>query len=527
MKRYLIILLSALLCISCEIIGGITSVVDIKLGDTSIEYTENSATITTDIPTVTVNGTAYTDYSLFVKYIDKANENVNEYIVVDKYYIVNNKATFNIDNLEPNTKYIAYVTVDAGIHGSAYNSITFTTKAKVPTYTIECDGEVDAKGIKASILLKNVAYKADDVAQEIASVRLEYCEVDDQSEWVDVVVDNYNKVITIPASGDSYLKENTNYVYRVTITPEDKSLNSLTSEEMEFKTTYAKITAEIDTPKLTIEGDTLSIVVDSAHAYFDGESLPQYNDIEYGFQYRESGETEWSELIASEPKNGALSHTMPLNLLSEDTTYEFCCVIIAGPKDKTLSSDIATITTPKSDDCGNEGGNDDGGDNGNDDGNDDDGNDDGGNDDGGDDDGGDDGNDDEPVTPPTPPITGDADTSAIEGEWHLTSWRGSEPAFDVYLNISVDGVVSLFQRIESRQWETFYSTVGYEDGIIFGEYTDGATWATSYHVSIDGDTMVWTDTTDSSDISVYTRCKLPDFNNPATRSTTTKSNRFL
>ena len=154
MKKYLFILLSAILCISCEIIGGITSVVDIKLGDTSIECTENSATITTDIPTVTVNGTAYTDYSLFVKYIDKANENVNEYIVVDKYYIVNNKAMFNIDNLEPNTKYIAYVTVDAGIHGSAYTSITFTTKAKVPTYTIECDGEVDAKGIKASILLK-------------------------------------------------------------------------------------------------------------------------------------------------------------------------------------------------------------------------------------------------------------------------------------------------------------------------------------------------------------------------------------
>jgi hypothetical protein len=523
MKRYLFILLGALLFTSCEIIPGITGTANITMGDTNFECTEYSATITTDMPTVTLNGAAYSNYTLSLKYIDKASENVSEYIVVDIYYVINNKVTFNIEDLESNTQYIAYVTVDAGVFGSAYTTIIFTTKEHVPTCSIECDGEVEAKGIKASILLTGVAYKADGVAQEIANVRLEYCKAGNEDEWVAVDVENYNKAISIPANGDSYLSENTNYLYRVTITPEDNKLSSLTSEEMEFKTTYAKITADIDTPQLSIEGDTLNIVVESAKAYFDGETLPRYEDIEYGFIYRADGESEWSDLIASKPKNGALSHSMALNLLLEDTTYEFCGVIIAGPKNKEFTSDIATITTPKSDDGGtDDGGSDDGG-------SDDGGTDDGGSDDGDTDDGGSDdgGNEDDPITPPTPPISGDADTTELEGEWHLTSWRGNEPSFDVYLSITADGVVSLFQRIESREWQTFYSTVGYEDGIIFGKYTDGATWATSYHVSIDGDTMEWTDTTDSTDVSVYTRCTLPNMTNPEIRTASATGKRFL
>ena len=128
---------------------------------------------------------------------------------------------------------------------------------------------------------------------------------------------------------------------------------------------------------------------------------------------------------------------------------------------------------------------------------------------------------------PAPPVSGDADTTELAGQWYLTEWSGTEPAFDVYLSITTDGVVSLFQRIDSRLWETFYSTVGYEGGVISGIYTDGVAWGTSYYVTIDGDTMTWVDVTDSNDISIYTRCTLPDFTNPDIRVTNSTIERFL
>ena len=130
-------------------------------------------------------------------------------------------------------------------------------------------------------------------------------------------------------------------------------------------------------------------------------------------------------------------------------------------------------------------------------------------------------------TPPTPPVTGDADTSALAGDWHLTQWRGAEPGFDVYLSITEDGVVTLYQRNASRLWETFYSTVGYENGVIDGVYTDGVAWAHSYIVVVAGKTMTWTSTTDNSDVSVYTRCTLPDVTNPEIRTMSESGKRFL
>jgi hypothetical protein len=125
-------------------------------------------------------------------------------------------------------------------------------------------------------------------------------------------------------------------------------------------------------------------------------------------------------------------------------------------------------------------------------------------------------------------VSGDADTSDLVGTWHLTQWRGAEPSFDVYMSITEDGVVTLYQRIESRAWELFYSTVEFEDGIISGTYTDGVEWGASYSVALDGDTMVWTDTLDATDISIYTRAELPD-GLPHSQSVVTRScgERFL
>jgi hypothetical protein len=171
-----------------------------------------------------------------------------------------------------------------------------------------------------------------------------------------------------------------------------------------------------------------------------------------------------------------MSLTLSLSEFEAGATYEFCGGVITGAERKRFTSETTSVTIPKGE-------------------------------------------------TPTPP-TGDIDTSTIAGDWQLTSWCGAEPSFDVYLNISEDGFVTLYQRMTSRLWETYHSTVEFEDGIISGVYTDGVTWGASYAVSYAGETMTWTDTKDSTDVSIYTRCTLPDFTN-ITRATATSSERFL
>lgn len=115
---------------------------------------------------------------------------------------------------------------------------------------------------------------------------------------------------------------------------------------------------------------------------------------------------------------------------------------------------------------------------------------------------------------------------SISGTWHLTEWRGVTPSFDVYMSITNDYKVTLWQRIESRQWDIFYSDVCYDNGTISGVYTDGTAWRAAYDVVIDGSTMTWIDTEDVTDVSVYKRCELPNEVPPATTRSIT-SERFL
>lgn len=117
-------------------------------------------------------------------------------------------------------------------------------------------------------------------------------------------------------------------------------------------------------------------------------------------------------------------------------------------------------------------------------------------------------------------------SDTIVGTWHLAEWRGVKPSFDVYMSITDNYEVTLWQRIESRQWEIFYSNAYYDNGTISGVYTDGTAWRAAYDVVIDGSTMTWIDTEDVTDVSVYKRSELPNEVPPATTRSIT-SERFL
>jgi len=478
MRRYLYILLGALTVASCEPTPtpAPEPVVEYHFGEITAETTETSATITADIPYKTIDGVK--DDSATFKLGYHANNDVDTF--VEEYSVEGSKAIFVIDDLTADTKYVARLYIDDKMS----EELGFATKQHTPVCEITCDAMVEAKGIMATITLDNVAYIVDGEAQEVESIKLEYARRRSELEWVEVDMTKKESV-TLPEEGGEYLDESSTYLYRVTITPANTEFEPMTTEEQKFETEYAEVTAEISKPDVAIVGDNIEFVVESVKVWFDGVERPDYHYLEYFVYYREPGgeEAYWENKAEVELTNGGITLLLSLSAFEEGKEYEFAGAVVAGAEKKVRLSEIVTITIPKT----------------------------------------------EEPTPPTPPISGDADTSALAGTWHLSEWRGAAPSFDVYLSISADGVVTLWQRIESREWELFYSTVGYENSIISGEYTDGVAWSTSYSVLLEGDKMTWTATADSTDISVYTRSNLPE-GLPTTATETTRTlsvERFL
>ena len=226
----------------------------------------------------------------------------------------------------------------------------------------------------------------------------------------------------------------------------------------------------------TENGITLSCVKPTL--LIDEVEIPGYAEVKYLFYYTDGNDHHGT--IETVCADGNMSATVPYSLFKEGVTYSFNSRMDIN-NTEVMDSGAVQYTMPVN----------------------------------------------ETPTPPAPPVSGDADTKALAGEWHLTEWRGAVPSFDVYLSISEDGVVTLWQRMESRLWETFYSIVSIDGGIIAGEYTDGVAWAASYYVAVDGDTMTWTNTADSGEVSVYTRCTLPDFTNPDIRTYATMGTRWF
>ena len=482
MKRYLYILLATTaIFTACKSEVTITPPpapeIGFNFGTATTEVTESSAIIDIFKPYITVDGIRHDDAEIYLQYWAADNKEaittVTEYTASAK----SDNIIFTLEDLADNTRYEFGITIAHCEYGETTNKeslYTFTTLEHIPAAAFDYDYEVASKGLLSTITLRDVAFTLDGEAQPIDKVRVEYQRQESELGAWRAIEKSGNDIsggtaaFELPAEGAEYLEEDSNYIFRVTITPEDSRYESYTSDNAQFKTDFAEVTADIATPSLSIEDNTIKAVVSSAKVYFDGIELSEYAYLDYYIYYRKAGRSEWDEKHKVESQeDGSLTLSVDCATLDEDATYEFCGVVVAGAAQQVLTSAVATITTPKAETPA-------------------------------------------PPTPPAPPVTGDADTTELAGEWKLTSWRGAEPSFDIYLSITADGVVTLWQRLESRQWEVYYSTVGYENGIITGLYTDGVAWGAVYSVSVAGDTMTWIDTADATDISVYTRSTLPN-----------------
>ena len=443
-----------------------------------IETTENSATIDAVKPYITINGVKEEGTTIYMEYWVEGD--ATSVTKVETYTEANDHIFFTIEDLTPDTSYHGHITIGGAYGMTTGSTFPFTTKAHIPVAEYVCECEIDARGILANVEFTNLSFTLDGEESPLAKVEFKYSPSLSGGIWttVELSAEEIAEGFMIPAVGEEYLKENSDYKYIVTLTPEDSNYEEYTTSG-KFTTTSVALSADnLFEPTITeVEnGITLSCVKPTL--LIDGVEIAGYADVKYQFYYTD--DNNHNGIIDAECADGMISATVPFTRFKEGVTYNFCSRMDINDINVMDSADVQYTMPIK-----------------------------------------------ETPAPPAPPVSGDADTTELAGQWHLTEWRGIEPSFDVYLSITEDGVVSLFQRMESRLWETFYSVVGYEDGIIAGEYTDGVAWAHSYYVTVEGNTMTWTSTTDANEISVYTRCSLPDITNPEIRVTATAGKRFL
>ena len=446
-------------------------------GEMSVETTPKSATITTPKPYLTVDGKPV-DAKISLHYIGAGHDIVE---CVEEYREENGEIIFEIDRLIPETQYKAHISLNGGEYGIHHSKeIRFTTDAlHVAEISMHLEAEVAAKGLMATLSLSDITYLVDDKSTSIAFVEVAY-KRNDATEWQKrefdaSLITNGALSVGLPFEKGEYLTENSDYRYRITLDPVGNN-SSITSDEFEFKTLFAEVTANIPQPTLSLQGNFISATVENVEVFYDGIPAAEYKGnypVKYYICHRLKGAETWTTFAIANG-NGTIGIKG-----EEGDTYEFKAVVEDATEQR-HESQIAEITVPKNE-------------------------------------------------PPTPPVSGGGDTSSIAGVWHLTTWRDAVPSFDIYLDITANGVVTLYQRLESRAWECFYSSAAIEYGIIKGTYSDGVAWGATYNVSVDveGDTMTWVDTADKSDISVYTRSDLPEDITTTRGAETTGEERFL
>ena len=452
--------------------------IECHFGEISVETTPKSATITTPKPYLTVDGKPV-DAKISLHYIGAGHDIVE---CVEEYREEDGEIIFEIDRLIPETQYKAHISLNGGEYGiHRSKEIRFTTDAlHVAEISMHLEAEVAAKGLMATLSISDITYLVDGKSTSIAFVEVAY-KRNDATEWQKRGFDasritNGALSVGLPFEKGEYLTENSDYRYRITLDPVGDN-SSITSDEFEFKTLFAEVTANIPQPTLSLQGVYISATVENVEVFYDGIPATEYKGdypVKYYLCHRLKGAETWTTFEIANGKG-------PIGIKAEEgNTYEFKAVV-EDATEQCYESQIAEITVPKNE-------------------------------------------------PPTPPVSGGGDTSSIAGVWHLTAWRDAVPSFDIYLDITANGVVTLYQRLESRAWECFYSSAAMEYGIIKGTYSDGVAWGASYYVSVDveGDTMTWVDTADSNDISVYTRCdELPEDITTTRGAETTGEERFL
>ncbi len=93
----------------------------------------------------------------------------------------------------------------------------------------------------------------------------------------------------------------------------------------------------------------------------------------------------------------------------------------------------------------------------------------------------------------------------IIGNWQLTAFCGTEADIDVVLSLNDNNTFTLYQRSGTMAYSVFTGTWAYNgiDKILSGRYSDGTSWAASYYVDLNDDSLKLTNTNKSDEVSEY------------------------
>lgn len=102
-----------------------------------------------------------------------------------------------------------------------------------------------------------------------------------------------------------------------------------------------------------------------------------------------------------------------------------------------------------------------------------------------------------------------ATNSNIVGKWHLASWCGEAPEFDVYIEFKKDGKFDIYQQVWTFTYEHYTGTFTCDGGVISGKYSDGTDWTGSYNYWVANSRLTLVNVDNSDEVNVYNACVIP------------------
>ncbi|MBQ3043252.1 MAG: hypothetical protein IJD53_02230 [Alistipes sp.] len=436
---------------------------EFKVEGVEITPTERSAEVEMEMPYYSVDGVKVENTTPSVEYrLDPSKEGTMKYdwTEVKEYNTVGDKITFSLNNLVPGSHYELRVALEAGEYGKQLSDV-YTFQTVDAPYIFEPTTTVTAYGYYAHCSLDNAILYIDGKKMSFTKFYIEYKSEGNEEalreEYDGSAIRNGVISVSLPQSTSRHLEPETNYECRVIAVLDDVEYESYT--RFNFTTVEADIEALFGAMKARVGGGLLIATLTESLVKVDTHYTSTNHRQE--ILYRQKGSEEWSAIeVTAHDDHGKIEASIDIDELLAATTYETCARISLYGNE--YYSKVAEVTTPESDE----------------------------------------------IVVPTPPVGGD--TSMMAGTWHLTEWRGSEPSFDIYMVITETGGITLWQRLEDCEWELYQSAAETANGIISGTYTDGIAWGADYYYSVPDNSMTWTDTEDSADISVYERSSLPD-----------------
>lgn len=91
-------------------------------------------------------------------------------------------------------------------------------------------------------------------------------------------------------------------------------------------------------------------------------------------------------------------------------------------------------------------------------------------------------------------------------------WRGVELSADagIYINFISNGTFELYQKLDSDRFELLKGHWSLDGDILSGTYNDQEPWATSYKVSVAGETLTMVAQDGTDETNVYAKTTIPD-----------------